>query len=74
MIIKLATVFNVPDIQQRKAAKHNFTPIHLEKEVKSFHPASTKSNNILIAESKKEATSGVPTTKWWKKMEKAQLN
>jgi hypothetical protein len=74
MIIKLAEIFNIPLKQQNESAKPNFTPIHLTNEVKKFHPASTTSNNPLIQNAKKEACSGVPKTKWWKKMEKAQLN
>lgn len=75
MIIKLATIFNVPAQQQAAiAAKSNFYPKHLETKVKNFHPASTSSNAPLIENAKQQATSGIPKTKWWAKMEKAQLN
>ena len=74
MIIKLATIFNVPASQQVVAAKSNFSPKHLESVVKKFHPASTSSNAPLIENAKQQATSGIPKTKWWAKMQKAQLN
>jgi hypothetical protein len=71
---KNASIFNHPKAMQTKQAVSSFTPKHLASSVKAFHPASTSSNKHLIANAKQEATSGTPKTKWWAKMEKAQLN
>lgn len=73
MILKLA-IFNHIKDKQTAQAQSNCTPNHLTSTIKSFHPASASSNKHLIANAKQEATSGVPKTKWWAKMEKAQLN
>ena len=76
MIIKLAEHFNPMNDQQLSKAKKSFTPNDTDCKniVKSFHPASTKPNSEFLQEAKKMPTSGVPKTKWWAKMEKAQLN
>ena len=69
-IRKTAEIFNPMNANQVSKAAKSFTPGHLASEVKKFHPASTSSNAIFVAESKKEASSGIPTTKWWKKINK----
>ena len=74
MIIKLAAIFNPMKLKQLKMAKPDFTPKPLTSFVKKFHPASASSNAILNAEGKQEAVTGIPKTKWWKKMERVQLN
>jgi hypothetical protein len=74
MIKKFADHFNPMNEQQLNKAKPSFTPGSLKSLVKKFHPASTKPNTEFTNEAKKMPTSGVPKTKWWSKMEKAQLN
>ena len=74
MIIKLADHFNPTNDKQLKQAAPSFTPNDKKSIVSKFHTASIKSNAPFIADAKQKPVSGIPKTKWWKKMEKAQLN
>lgn len=74
MIKKFADHFNPSNMKQVESAHPAFTPASCKTMVKKFHPASTTPNTEFIQGSKVESDSGVPKTKWWAKMEKAQLN
>lgn len=74
MIIKLAEHFNPANTNQLEKAKKSFTPSEHTGLVKKFHPSSVKPNTEFLNEAKKVPQSGIPKTKWWAKMEKAQLN
>jgi len=74
MIIKLAEHFNPINEQQLNKAKPSFTPTSEKSIVAAFHTASVKPNTEFLQNAKKMPVSGIPKTKWWKKMQKAQLN